>query len=261
MTMHTETRGRGAAMKSNKLGWWRLLCAAPFLVTLISSHCAFAEGTASMMPIVVARDERPTRLRLEQNVGEIINALTAWKVGVSDGTQAIIGTTEKLTDFEAIGAIQRNLDEHSLLSVSLSDEAWFTVTPASPRAADRALTRGRWRSFLVKIDNSSRVTSPLGVRSPQALSELSEENKSSTDYCVDQQRDWSKWFLMRLIGPPAMPASLSGREVEYFVLQLCSLDTGDRAAEFTFYLGGGQVSQGHYGSTMMVFKIGEPAAP
>jgi hypothetical protein len=35
---------------------------------------------------------------------------------------------------------------------------------------------------------------------------------------------------------------------------LCSLDAGDRAAEFTFYLGGGQVSQGHYGSTMMVFK-------
>jgi hypothetical protein len=40
-------------------------------------------------------------------------------------------------------------------------------------------------------------------------------------------------------------------------MQICSLEAGDRAAEFTFYLDGGQVSQGHYGSTMMVFRPDE----
>jgi len=247
-------------MKRKRLGRWleRLVL---FLLALILGHHAFAEPGVSMMPMVVARDEPPVRERLEQNVGEIVNALTALKVSVSDDTQAILKTTAKLSDFDTIGAIQRDLDRHSLLSVTLNDEAWFTLTPASPRPVDRPLTKGHWNTFLVKIDNSSRVTSPLGVRSPQALPVLSEENKSSIDYCVDQQHDWSQWFLMRLIGPPLMPAYLSGKEVEYFVLQLCSLDAGDRAAEFTFYLGGGQVSQGHYGSTMMVFKIVEPAAP
>ena len=92
------------------------------------------------------------------------------------------------------------------------------------------------------------------MRSGQALDTVSEENRVSKESCVEQQRDWSKWFLMRMIGPPLMPGLMSGKEVEYFVIQLCSLDAGDRAAEFTFYLGGGQVSQGHYGSAMMVFK-------
>jgi hypothetical protein len=50
-----------------------------------------------------------------------------------------------------------------------------------------------------------------------------------------------------------MQTALSGRELEYFVLQLCSLDAGTRAAELVFYVGGGQVSQGHYADTNMLF--------
>jgi hypothetical protein len=55
--------------------------------------------------------------------------------------------------------------------------------------------------------------------------------------------------------------TLSGRELEYFILQLCSLDTGIRAAEIVFYLGGGQVSQGHYADTHMLFYIEKAPAP
>jgi hypothetical protein len=51
-----------------------------------------------------------------------------------------------------------------------------------------------------------------------------------------------------------MDERLSGTEVEYFVIQMCSLDSGDRAAELTFYLGGGLVSQGHYGSLSLLFR-------
>jgi len=58
-----------------------------------------------------------------------------------------------------------------------------------------------------------------------------------------------------------MQTTLSGRELEYFILQLCSLDTGIRAAEIVFYLGGGQVSQGHYADTQMLFYIEKAAAP
>ena len=134
------------------------------------------------------------------------------------------------------------------------------LIPASSNPQDRILTKGRWRTFLVKLDNGSRVTSPLEVRSGQAIEALSEENKASREFCLQQPHDWSKWFLMRMVGPPLMPGLMTGKEIEYFVIQLCSLDAGDRAAEFTFYLGGGQVSQGHYGSTMIVFKALDPSA-
>jgi hypothetical protein len=214
---------------------------------------------ATQMPIVVARDQKATRARLESNVLEVEKTLK--EVGSPIPPEAVkLLDVAGMTDYDAIGSIQTILDKYALLSVSLNDEAWFQLIPASPNPQDRILTKGRWQTFLVKLDNVSRVTSPLEVRSGQAIQTLSEENKASKEFCLQQPHDWSKWFLMRMVRPPLMPGLMSGKEVEYFVIQLCSLETGDRAAEFTFYLGGGQVSQGHYGSVMMVFKVLDPTA-
>jgi hypothetical protein len=214
----------------------------------------------AMVPIVVPRDQKPARERLQTNVKEVLAAFKATGTPVATETLAALDRTAEMSDFEALGSIQAALDKYVLLTVGLNDEAWFALRPASPSSKDRVLVQRRWKTFLVKLDNSSRVTSPLGVRSDQAISMLSEENAKSGETCFEQPHDWSHWFLMRLIGAPVMPAFMSGKEVEYFAVQLCSLDVGDRSAEFTFYLGGGQVSQGHYGSTVMVFRADESQA-
>ena len=225
-----------------------------------SGPLAAESMAATQMPIVVARDQRATRARLESNVLEIEKTLK--EVGSPIPSEAVksLDAVAGMTDYDAIGSIQSILDKYALLSVGLNDEAWFQLIPASPNPQDRILTKGRWQTFLVKLDNASRVTSPLEVRSGQAIQTLWEENRASKEFCLHQPHDWSKWFLMRMVGPPLMPGLMTGKEVEYFVIQLCSLDAGDRAAEFTFYLGGGQVSQGHYGSAMMVFKVLDPPA-
>ena len=215
---------------------------------------------ATQMPIVVARDQKATRARLESNVLEVEKTLKEVGSPIPPEVVKSLDAVAGMTDYDAIGSIQTILDKYALLSVSLNDEAWFQLIPASPNPQDRILTKDRWQTFLVKLDNASRVTSPLEVRSGQAIQTLWEENRASKEFCLHQPHDWSKWFLMRMVGPPLMPGLMSGKEVEYFVIQLCSLDTGDRAAEFTFYLGGGQVSQGHYGSTMIVFKALDPSA-
>ncbi len=223
--------------------------------TILGQGAVFADGMAAPgLPIVVARNEKPVRERLEHNVQEVIKTYTELKVPIPDKLKNILKATADLSDYDAIGAIQQELDKLAILSVGLNDEAWFSVIPASNKASDRPLIKGRWQTYLIKIDNASRVTSPIGVRSMQALSDISPENQKYSETCVPQPHNWSQWFLMRMIGSPLMPDGLSGQEVEYFVMQLCSLESGDRAAEFTFYLAGGQVSQGHYGSTMMVFK-------
>jgi hypothetical protein len=218
-----------------------------------STNRADVEASGKL-PIVVARNEKTVRERLERNVAEIITTYSRLGVLVPVRLRNIIKATEALSDYQATGAIQIELDNLALLSVGLSDEAWFTVLPASPRPADRPLVKGQWKTFLVKVDNGSRVTSPLAVRSPQAIAELVPENESLDSTCFQQPHGWSQWFLLRMIGPPLMPSLLSGQEVEYFVMQICSLEEGVRAAELTFYLGGGQVSQGHYGSLMLVFQ-------
>jgi hypothetical protein len=223
-----------------------------------SLHAESADKT--QMPIVVARDQKTTRARLESNVLEIEKTLQEVGSPIPPEEVKSLDAAANMTDYDAIGSIQTILDKYALLSVGLNDEAWFQLIPASPSPKDRILTKGRWQTFLVKLDNASRVTSPLEVRSGQAIEDLTVENKASKELCVQQPHDWSKWFLMRMVGPPLMPGLMTGKEVEYFVIQLCSLDAGDRAAEFTFFLGGGQVSQGHYGSTMMVFKAIDPPA-
>jgi hypothetical protein len=214
----------------------------------------------AQLPIVVPHQPRPTRERLDGNVAEVLKVLKDAGVPVSDADRKTLDSASDLSDDEAIGKEQTILNKYALLSVGLNDEAWFNVIPASVDPKSRPLVQGRWATFLIKIDNASRVTSPLAVKSAQALSVVSDENQKSKDACVQQPHDWSQWFLMRMVGPPAIPASLSGKEVEYFVLQICSLDAGDRAAELTFYLGGGQVSQGHYGSTVLLFKVADQAA-
>lgn len=227
---------------------------SPSLVLALHAREAFTQ-----LPIVVPHQPHPTRERLDANVAEVLKVLKDDGVSVSDGVLDALGRASSLSDDEAVGKEQKILDKYALLSVGLNDEAWFSVIPASVDLKARPLVRQRWATFLIKVDNASRVTSPLGIRSPQALAAVSDENQKSKDTCVQQPHDWSQWFLMRVVGPPAMPASLSGKEVEYFVLQMCSLDAGDRAAEITFFLGGGQVSQGHYGSTALLFKVADQA--
>ncbi|MCW5626684.1 MAG: hypothetical protein KIT73_18355, partial [Burkholderiales bacterium] len=198
-------------------------------------------------------DIKATRERLERNVVEVLQTFDRLGVVVSTADRAILDSVATLSDDEAIGAIQHVLDKYVLASVAIDDEAWFTVVPASPDPRARPLVLGQWATYLVKLNSESRVTAPLEVRSLQAL-EPSEADRSADRECAPRPHDWSHWMLIRMIGAPEMPMNLSGREVEYFAVQLCSLEAGERAAEITFYLGGGQVSQGHYGSAFFLFR-------
>ena len=103
----------------------------------------------------------------------------------------------------------------------------------------------------------------MKVRSPQALPiESIDMPQSQSSACeADELHPWSQWLLLRLFKGSPVQTKLSGRELEYFILQLCSLDAGMRAAEIVFYLGGGQVSQGHYADTNMLFYVDKAVDP
>lgn len=228
---------------------WLLL-----LLLLFVGAADAAELFATSVPKVFPRDVKAARERLERNVGEVLGAFARFEVTLTDAEQAILKSTPTLSDEEAIGAIQHVLDRYALASVSIDDEAWFSVVPSSPDPRSRPLAQGRWSTFLVKVHSESRVTAPLGTRSLQALSEGADGDMPADRSCSPRPHDWSQWLLLRMAGPPDMPTNLSGREIEYFAVQLCSLDAGERAAEITFFLGGGQVSQGHYGSAFFLFR-------
>lgn len=219
---------------------------------------------AAGLPIIVARQAKPARERLDANVAEILKVFEQAGVELSGDDREALAATAGLPDDLALGAIQKVLDRYALALVDVNDEAWFNITAASSDPAERPIIQRQWRTFLVKVNNNSRATSPFEVRSLQALGGSTNDvvaPNAEKGVCEAAPHGWAQWFKLRMVGAPAMPARLSGKEIEYFVVQMCSLDTGDRAAEFTFYLGGGQVSQGHYGAIGLLFRpTAEPAA-
>lgn len=236
-------------------------CMTWFARLFLSAFCAGIFATAAMaqtaLPNVVKvlpRDVIAARARLQHNAEQVISTYRALGKPLNAEDLATISNSRTAGDEEAIGAIQSVLDKYVLATVSLDDEAWFTVTAASPRPQDRPLRQYHWETFLVKVHSSSRTTSPMAVRSDQALTEISNANQRATEKCVEQPRNWARWMMVRMVDSKEMSPQMSGREVEYFPVQICSLDKGTRAAEIVFYLAGGQVTQGHFGSSLFVFQ-------
>jgi hypothetical protein len=228
----------------------------------ISVLTPYSPSAVAALPMVDPRDTKAARQRLEENVAQIVRTLADLGSALADDDRVRLEATARLRDDEAIGTIQEILDRYALLMVHIDDEAWFKILPASTDPNTRQLVQSQWKTFLIKVNNEGRITSPLEIRSPQALPADPGSIPQNFSLACDatQPHGWSQWLLSRLYKQSPMQTALSGRELEYFVLQLCSLDAGTRAAELVFYLGGGQVSQGHYADTNMLFHIDKAPA-
>jgi hypothetical protein len=241
----------------NERRWPTWLVAVGMAMLAVAAPTPYEPSTHAALPMLDARDMKAARQRLEENVAQLMQALAGRDGPLTEEDRARLNATAQLPDDDAIGTIQEILDRYALLMVHIDDEAWFKISPASADPNSRQLVQGHWRTYLVKVNNEGRVTSPLEVRSPQAImteSSTALVNESTT--CnLAQPHDWSHWLLMRFAKQSPMPANLSGKEIEYFILQLCSLEEGMRAAEIVFYLGGGVVSQGHYADRNFLFLI------
>ncbi len=224
------------------------------VVAAPSAASAQTQVQAVTLPIVVARQPGPARRRLDENLHQILDVFAAVGIAMPAQDRAVLQEAAAAPDDLALEKMQSVLDHYALLDVNLTDEAWFVLHAAAATPAGRPLTQGRWATFLIKVRNDSRVTSPFAVRSDQGLQEGEEPEAPLSATCPLQPHNWAQWFKLRMLGPPLMNERLSGTEIEYFVIQMCSLDSGDRAAELTFYLGGGLVSQGHYGSLSLLFR-------
>lgn len=227
------------------------------VVVGVTVPAPYSPSARAELPMVDARDTTAARHRLTDNIAQLMRALAALGSSITEDDRVRLEAMARLSDDEAIGKIQDILDRYALVMVHIDDEAWFKIFPASTDPNSRRLIQRQWKTYLVKVHNEGRVTSPLEVRSPQALpmesNNLHSNQPSACD--ADQPHPWSQWLLLRLFKQSPMQTTLSGRELEYFILQLCSLDAGMRMAEIVFYLGGGQVSQGHYADTSMLFYI------
>ena len=147
--------------------------------TPANSVYARSDMDSITLPIVVARQPEPARRELVKNLRAIQETFAAAGVVMSAADLDVLGRVGDEPDDLALRSMQLVLDHYALLDVNLTDEAWFLLHPAAMSPAGRPLTQGRWATFLVKVRNDSRVTSPLAVRSDQGILRASRSGRSS----------------------------------------------------------------------------------
>jgi hypothetical protein len=181
---------------------------------------------------------------------------TLEKVGqpISDPDRARLFAAFEKSGIEGVGEIQDILDRYCLLGIRINEEGWLSATVASNELADHRLIQGKWKYFLIKINNESAVKAPIVTKSPQELlpDELnSAEMGSRTSVRPDS---WYRWIGLQTY-EPALTINSPGPTARYLVLGIFSRDQGMRAADLEFYFSGGAVSQGHYTSQRLLFDV------
>ncbi len=230
---------------------------------LLSGSLAAPLGTVSQaaLPLV----DEVSRPHLAETGQQILRALERLGSPMKKKDRIRLQAAAGQPDDQAIGTIQEILDSYCLVGVQIDEEGWLRVRQASADPDSRRLTRHQWRTFLVKVHNLGSVTTPLQVQSPQAFRDDDMSGAgAAAAHAPDGQEDWFRWLGLKLFQDPPMRKTLSGRHLDYMILQLYSRDAGIRAADLVFYLGGGPVARGHYSDTSILFYIddlesGEPS--
>ncbi len=164
-----------------------------------------------------------------------------------------LGTPFSLTEKEAFNvainksdpeeqseSIQKTIDLHCLLSVNINPESRVKVKqgPAKPEFIEK-----EWRNFLVKVHNEAGVTAALQVQSPNAFSLSESSSKDIRNH----------WLDIKIFHSQTMKPQLSGRILEYRIIQLYSRDTGKREAKISFDVGQGTQDLGFRSDVDILF--------
>ena len=153
----------------------------------------------------------------------------------------------------AVRAIEATLDKFVLVKVEINAESRVKV---SAGAAKPELMESGTRIFLVKVINQAGVTSKLVVESPNSGPVYIQSNGSAEPAQVltpEQARE--RWADITLFDKNPMSERLSGMELEYRILEIFSLESGQRAAKIGFNVGQGTQDIGFRNETVILFNV------
>lgn len=145
-------------------------------------------------------------------------------------------------DDEAVLRIQRLLDPHCLVGV--------TINPESRVKAARGLATAELRTDgptyrLAKVQNNAGVTQALTLTSPHLVG-------------AKEGKDGERWLEAAVHTKAPVAPKLSGHDLEYVVLRLATRATGKREARLMFDVGQGTQELGFRAEVPVLFTIKSP---
>ncbi len=160
-------------------------------------------------------------------------------------------------DAAAVERAQRILDAHVLFVVTINPEQRVKVSASTPLPR---LDEAGWRQYLVKVVNESGTTAPLQVSSPEAgpvfLKHYAQPGRPEPPPPSPPLS--ARWVDVQMWDAPPLRPTLSGLNVEYRIMGLCSRDAGKREARFHFDVGQGTQDLGFRGEASVLFDC-QPA--
>jgi hypothetical protein len=145
---------------------------------------------------------------------------------------------------ETVEAIQKLLDPHCLVSVTINPESRVKAARA-PAAA--VLVRDGDVFFLVKVHNEAGVTHALTVAGPQLR--------------VKGKGGEGRWLEAAVYTAPPLAKTLSGQPVEYVLLRLTARESGKREATLMFDVGQGTQDLGFRAEVPILFTVRDSGRP
>ena len=191
---------------------------------------------------------------LALNARQVEAALDYLGEPLTMGDQRRINEALATTDeAAAVRAIEATLDKLVLVKVEINAESRVKV---SAGAAKPELMESGTRTFLVKVINQAGVTSKLVVESPNSGPVYIQSNGSAEPAQVltpEQARE--RWADIALFDKNPMSERLSGLGLEYRILEIFSLESGQRAAKIGFNVGQGTQDLGFRNETLILFNV------
>ncbi len=139
---------------------------------------------------------------------------------------------------EAARAVQKLLDAHCLIGVSINPESRVKAARGPLRAE---LVRDRAVYMLVKVHNDGGVTHALAVASPQKI--------------TPDKKGAGRWLEIAVVDRQRLGGPLSAARVEYRVLELTARQAGKREATLAFDVGQGSQDLGFRAEVPILFTV------
>jgi hypothetical protein len=142
----------------------------------------------------------------------------------------------------AVRAVQKLLDPHCLLAVSINPESRVKAA-RGPAVID--LHQNQETVVLIKVHNEGGVTHTLHLSGPEIIDA--------------EKRDEQRWLQADLVTEAPFGAELRGRRLEYRLLRLTPRQSGKREATFQFDVGQGTQDLGFRAETPILFTVRKAA--
>ncbi len=136
----------------------------------------------------------------------------AWRSPQRIRTKPIVRASNDANQAMALAEIQRVLDQHCLVQVSINRKSRVKVKPLS---AKKELIQHGWRNFLVKVINEGGVTSKLRVTSPNALPMVKGSTGSPSPKPQPIRRNRAAVSRCQHVRQSADDEKLSGLKLDY----------------------------------------------